>query len=382
MNNPEPIADTGLSDEVRLTPPLTPLSATLENSAGKQTGGAEGLAVYEGVRTPRLFDDPLREIDSLLSATGILDLGWRAKILVTGNDRVRWLNNMASNTIQGLPQDQGNYSFILNAQGRIQGDCYVYRRGEDFVIDTSRRQVPALLRHLQHYIIMDAVELQDVSEDWTALGLAGPKAPQILAALGVVLDPAPSPVGNARLLAASIGGVEIALVEAYHPLVPRYELWLPPAEVLTVWKAFQAAGAVPAGSEAAETLRVLEGTPIYGIDLNERDLPQETSQLRALNFTKGCYLGQEIVERIRSRGRVHRQFRQFKLDGAPVTPPFDLLSAGQTVGRITSTASLPAGRTPGNFALGFVREESLIRKAPIEYDGGVAIPLEAPPDLP
>ncbi len=378
MNNPEPIADTGPSDEAR----LTPLSAALENSAGKQGAGAEELAVYEGVRTPRLFDDPQREIDSLLSAAGILDLDWRAKILVTGNDRVRWLNGMASNTIQGLPQDQGNYNFILNAQGRIQGDCYVYRRSEDFVIDTSRGQVPALLRHLQHYIIMDAVELKDVSEGWTALGLAGPKAPQILAALGIVLDSAPPSAGNARLFSATIGGVEVALVEAHHPLIPRYELWLSRAEVMTIWKALEAVGAIPAGLEAAETLRVLEGTPLYGIDLNERDLPQETSQLRALNFTKGCYLGQEIVERIRSRGKVHRQFRQFKLDGAALPPPFDLHSDGQTVGRITSAASLPAGRAPGNFALGFVREESLIRKAPIEYDGGVAIPLEAPPDLP
>ena len=347
------------------------------------------VAVHEGVRTPRLFDDLPREIDSLLSAAGILDLGWRAKILVTGKDRVRWLNGMATNTIQALPQDQGNYNFILNAQGRIQGDCYVYRRSEDLVIDTSRSQVPALLRHLEHYIIMDAVELQDVSTEVsgepggrsTALALAGPKAPQILSALGIVLDATASPSGNARLFAASIGGVEVTVVEAYPVLVPRYELWIPPAEVLTVWKALQASGAVPAGLEAAETLRVLEGTPLYGVDLNERDLPQETNQLRALNFNKGCYLGQEIVERIRSRGKVHRQFRQFKLNGSAASPPFDLQSAGQTAGRITSVASLPAGRVPGNFALGFVREESLVRKAPIEYEGGVAIPLEAPPNL-
>ena len=90
--------------------------------------------------------------------------------------------------------------------------------------------------------------------------------------------------------------------------------------MLAVWETLQAAGATPCGLEAMEALRVLEATPLYGIDLNDRDLPQETAQTRALNFSKGCYLGQEIVERIRSRGKVNRQFRQFALHGAPAFP--------------------------------------------------------------
>ena len=104
--------------------------------------------------------------------------------------------------------------------------------------------------------------------------------------------------------------------------------------------------------------------------------------MRALNFSKGCYLGQEIVERIRSRGKVHRQFRQFALHGAPTGMlPLDLRSGDQSVGRITSTASLASAGQPEILALGFIRVEALERNQAIAYEGGVASALAAPPEI-
>ncbi len=135
--------------------------------------------------------------DSLLHSAGVSDLGWRGKILVTGGDRLRWLNGMVSNAVQSLPEGQGNYSFLLSVQGRIQGDCYVYRRAADVLLDTSIDQVPTLMRHLDHFVIMDDVELADVSRQWTALSLAGPRAPQVLATLGFA--PSTSSLENARM---------------------------------------------------------------------------------------------------------------------------------------------------------------------------------------
>jgi folate-binding protein YgfZ len=179
---------------------------------------------------------------------------------------------------------------------------------------------------------------------------------------------------------ARIGEVACTVIEAYHVSVPRYELWFAPEHVLAVWETLQAAGAMPCGLDATEALRILEATPLYGVDLNDHDLPQETAQVRALNFSKGCYLGQEIVERIRSRGKVNRQFRQFALQGArPETLPVDLRSADQPVGRITSTASLISAGVPATLALGFIRLEVLERNAEITYDGGVA--TLAPPAI-
>jgi folate-binding protein YgfZ len=353
---------------------LTPLSAAVQSQAND-------LRLFCGVRTPASFDNASKEIDALFSSAGVFDLGWRGRIFVTGGDRLRWLNGMVSNTVHGLLENQGNYSFLLNPQGRIQGDCYIYRRANDLILDTSRDQIPALLRHLNHYIIMDAVELTDVSESWTGLALAGPQAPNIARSLGLSVSSATLPDESLRLTPARIGEVEILLIEPYQVLVPRYEIWFHPGNVLAVWQALKGAGASSVGLEAMETLRVLEGIPLYGVDLNDRDLPQETSQTRALNFSKGCYLGQEIVERIRSRGKVHRQFRQFTLEGPVPQLPFDLRSGEQVVGRITSAASVSSIYLSGSFGLGFAREESLARKSGVEYDGGIATPLEALPHI-
>jgi folate-binding protein YgfZ len=353
----------------------TPLSAAL--------GPGATLVPHCGALTTQVFDGLPVELDSLLHSAGVSDLGWRGKILVTGSDRLRWLNGMVSNAVQSLPEDEGNYSFLLSVQGRIQGDCYVYRRAGDLLLDTSIDQVPALMAHLDHFVVMDDVELADVSQQWTGLSLAGPLAPQVLATLGFASSApklAKDGQQNAKTASARIGEVPCTIIEA-HPLsVPRYELWFPPEHVLAVWETLQAAGATPCGLAAMEALRVYEATPLYGIDLNERDLPQETAQTRALNFNKGCYLGQEIVERIRSRGKVNRQFRQFELSRAvPDTLPLDLRSKDQSVGRITSTASLASAGLPQVLALGFIRLEVVERKETIAYDGGEAIALAAPP---
>jgi folate-binding protein YgfZ len=355
---------------VSASPVSTCLTAALEQQG----------VLHCGALTPRVFDGLPGEMDSLLHSAGVSDLGWRGKILITGSDRLRWLNGMVSNTVQSLPEGQGNYSFLLSVQGRIQGDCYVYRRSADLLLDTSCDQVAALMRHLDHFIIMDDVELADVSQQWTALSLAGPAAPRVLATLGFA--PPASGLENASMSSARIGEVACTIIEAYHVTVPRYELWFAPEHVLAVWETLQAAGAHPCGREAMEALRVLEATPLYGIDLNDRDLPQETGQTRALSFSKGCYLGQEIVERIRSRGKVNRQFRQFALGGTlPPQLPADLRSGEQSVGRITSTASLSSAGLPQVLALGFIRVEVVERNAEITYDGGVATALAAPPEV-
>jgi folate-binding protein YgfZ len=381
MNQPQPnpVADPLTSPGAVQDPGSKPLDTVLFAALRPQQALLEP-ALHCGTWTPRVFDGLAGEMASLLHSAGVSDLGWRSKILVTGSDRLRWLNGMVSNTVQSLPEGEGNYSFLLSVQGRIQGDCYVYRRSGDLLLDTGFDQTPALMHHLDHFIIMDDVELTDVSQQWTALSLAGPGAVRILATLG--FSPATPGVENARMSTARIGEVPCTIIEAYHVAIPRYELWFAPEHVLAVWETLQAAGATPCGLEAMETLRVLEATPLYGIDLNDRDLPQETAQARALNFSKGCYLGQEIVERIRSRGKVNRQFRQFALHGHQPQLPMELRSGEQSVGRITSTASLSSAGLPQMLALGFIRIEAVERNAEITYDGGVATALAAPPVIP
>jgi len=123
-----------------------------------------------------------------------------------------------------------------------------------------------------------------------------------------------------------------------------------------MWEALASAGATPVGAEVLEMWRIADGIPRYGVDIRERDLPQESGQEHALNFKKGCYIGQEIVERIRSRGGVHRRFTGFSFEGPASPPPGTKIEReGREVGEITSVAILPPGKAVG---LGYLRREA------------------------
>jgi folate-binding protein YgfZ len=159
---------------------------------------------------------------------------------------------------------------------------------------------------------------------------------------------------------------------------------MPDEQIKQVWRQLLAAGALPAGAVAVDALRVLEGTPLYGVDIGEKALVQETGQMRALNFSKGCYLGQEIVERVRSRANVHRAIRQFALHGDPAAPGMQIMAGGAVIGELTSAASinlqpdLPAALPyKGQLGLALVRVEAL--GGSLSYPGGSAELLASSP---
>ncbi len=327
-----------------------------------------------------VFSNSAQELRALLSTAGVYDRGWRALLVCTGEDRVRWLNGMVTNHVGALAQNHGCYAFVLNAQGRIQGDLNIYQRGDEFWLDTDIAQAATLTAFLEHYIIMDDVALAPLSAT-ACLGIAGPRAAAALMQLGLNADG----MEPLQMRAHTWRGNTCTLIAAHSPITPRYELWLAQDQTQSLWQALLDAGAIPCGAHAIEQLRILEGTPVYGRDITARDLPQETAQMRALHFTKGCYLGQEIVERIRSRGNVHRTFSGFMLgsgfaaEAVSSTEKAALLSENQPVGDITSAANivLPDGREEV-FALGYVRRESLDRKSELRCNGSIATPSALP----
>jgi folate-binding protein YgfZ len=258
---------------------------------------------------------------------------------------------------------------VLNAQGRIQGDATVFAFAGQLLLETDRAQAGRLHAHLDRFIIMDDVELSWV-EGQTTLGLAGPGAEAVLAALGL-----PTPAAGCFAVIGE-GPVQVVVDESgAHSQVPRYSLWVGEAQVLTLWQQLLDAGATAAGARAVDALRVLEGTPLYGVDISDKTLAQETGQTRALNFNKGCYLGQEIVERVRSRASVHRGLRQFALLGERAAPR---AGEGTAVGELTSIAHIEGGARHGDqLALGLVRVEAL--GGPLRYPGGTVEVLAASP---
>jgi folate-binding protein YgfZ len=360
----------------------TPLAAHLH-----QNSSLDLLTPYCGALTPRAFSSAGQELTALATSAGVYDLGYLASLKITGADRIRWLNGMVTNTVQSLEDHHSNYSFLLNAQGRILGDATIYRSPDHLLFQTDRAQIARLAAHLDHYIIMDEVELHEptlheLDASSTALGVAGPHAPKLLHNLGL-----PVPDEN-TFIRAQLNGVEITIAHSYSPLVPRFELWIPSDALPSIWSTLTSAGATPCGTTALESLRILSAIPLYGVDILERHLVQETGQARALNFNKGCYLGQEIVERIRSRATIHRILRQFSLGGGvPAIEPGQPipLNAEQAernpVGELTSLAHIELPAFTGTLALGFIRTEALERRLTIKYSGGAATPLDAPPQI-
>ena len=339
------------------------------------------LAEFHSVLTPQAFDAPAEEIAAFTKGAAAHDLGWMRRVTVRGKDRLRWLSGMVSNGVKDLPENGGAWNFVLNAQGRIQGDLTVWREGDDLELEIAADQYEKLMAHLDHFIIMDDVDLVTVDPAAeSAVGLAGKQARDVLARMGL-----PAPAEQMSWVGVEWNGIDLRIRHVFGALVDHFELWTAQSGLALLWRALSTAGATPVGTKALEAFRIAEGIPAYGIDIAERDLPQETSQMRALHFNKGCYLGQEIVERIRSRGNVHRHLRQIELLGPLPVTGTELSLDDTSAGNITSSAELPLSGGNRRFALAMVRSEAELKKQPLTYSAGSATfqakILDAPPAL-
>ncbi|MGB8011956.1 MAG: folate-binding protein [Terriglobales bacterium] len=315
-------------------------------------------AEHSGSSPVQDFGDTRAEFQALLSGCGLYDLAGRAKMAVTGGDRVRWLNGMISNNVRDLAPGHGVYAFLLNAQGHIQADLYAFQHGDSLLVDLDRSLQEKVVHLFERYIIADDVEIADVSEKFTALGVAGPESRKVLERAGIVLpELAPLEFCSPKCDCAC-GCLQCTVVRGDGSAGTSYEIWLAPDQQKSTWDALIAAGATAVGAGALELRRIHFGIPKLRADIRDRDLPQETGQLRALNFAKGCYLGQEIVERIRTRGGVHRQFTAFLVEGALPQPGAKIVADEKDVGEITSSAILPLPGGDRPVALGYVRREA------------------------
>lgn len=294
------------------------------------------------------------EFRALTSTCAAYDLASRVKIRLTGTDRTRWLNGMVTNNVRDLSVGQGVYAFLLNPQGHILGDLYAYNLGEEILVDVDHSQLDKILATFDHYIIMDDVEVTNLSDQIHSVGIAGPGSKQSLTAAGfAVADPKPL-----QIVDVEWRGQKTRVVCGEHESYPSFEIWALPDTAREVLAALIQSGAKQASREALDLYRIALGVPRYAQDIRERDLPQETEQHRALNFSKGCYVGQEIVERIRSRGNVHRKFTGFRIDGPPPVPGTKIQLQDKDVGEITTSAIIPASTGVQTVALGYIRREA------------------------
>ncbi len=333
------------------------------------------MGEYCGAETALSFGNSRAEFNALRSGCAVYDLGWRSRIVVSGKDRVRWLNGMITNNIRDLQPGRGNYSFLLTPQGHIQGDLYAYNRGDYLLLGTERWQTAGLLERLKKYIIMDKVELEDLSDRLTGIAIQGPRTAEVLAASGLAAPEVQS-MEVADFVWNDIG---LSVTRMASDRFLTYELCMSADNAPDLWDTLVSSGAAPAGMEALEMFRVAAGIPRFGQDIHERDLPQETGQDHALNFNKGCYIGQEIVERIRARGAVHRNLAGFVLEAEkPPAPGSKVLFGGKEVGEAGSILPVPSGSGERLLALGIVRREASKPGAQVQIGETPATAAELP----
>ena len=297
-----------------------------------------------------------------------IDLSGRGKIRATGEDRARLLHAMTTNHVQQLVTGQGCYAFFLSAQGRILSDVNIFCLPEYFLLDTQPETRQKVFDHLDKFIIADDVTLEDVTESLATVNLEGPESDEVLVSLNAPIPASPwgiEPWGNRWIAQVNSTGSE------------GFSIFTPTDEKSDLIAQLESAGAVEADAESADVVRLEHGKPRYGLDITEAHIPQETQQMHALHFSKGCYLGQEIVERVRSRGHVNKMLAALEIEGEeePVTGT-KVQSAGKDVGEITSAAFSPSqGKV---VALAIVRVDALAAKE-LTVNGAVAAPRQSLP---
>jgi tRNA-modifying protein YgfZ len=266
-------------------------SYEVHNSRFRQSVVLAMSAGYEGLRTKAAW----------------IDLSGRGKIRVTGEDRARLLHAMCSQNIEAMVPGDGVYTFFLNAQGRILADANIFCFENHFLLDTEPETEHKVFEHLDRYIIADDVVLTDETETTATMAVEGPEAPRELQDLcmpdGVLLPiPDGSTVPWGRSLIANVNSTGAPGYFIFLPVAAKDELLAELSEL------------PQADADEARVFRIENGKPRYGEEITDRNLVQETGQLRGVHFHKGCYLGQEIVERVRSRAQIHRVLRRLELE--------------------------------------------------------------------
>ncbi len=318
--------------------------------------GGKSLTEYHGAMLPEYYSDSTAEHHGVRKAAGLFDFSFRAKFSVTGNDRVRFLHGMVSNDVKGLVPGKGAYATLLDVRGRILADLRIYCLEDRFLVDTDTDLLEKVLGTLNHYNIGGRVPLE--RQNLAALSLQGPEASTILSDVLQISLPGAEEFSH---VSAGLGDDSLRVARTTSTGEEGFEIWVVPDRLEHLWEVLldrgRGRGLLPCGTRALESLRIEAGIPQYGSDLGEDTLPLEAGLFNALSFTKGCYIGQEIVERARSRGHVNWKLVGLLIEAAQAPAPGEkLLRAGGEIGEITSACFSPTlGRT---IALAYVRKEA------------------------
>jgi len=314
-----------------------------------------------GAQAVEDYGDVAAEYEALRGAAGVLDLSFRSRLVLTGNDRVRLLNGQVTNNIKDLPTGSGCYAALITNKGRMQSDANIYILPNEILLDFESGLGAAIAQRLEGYIIADDVQVVDAAPHYGLLSVQGPRAWKVVEKLALGFNRPQQPFGWSSIHDGTLG-------EVYCMRQPRlgtkcYDLFAPTNALGAVADKLVASaqelGGRACGWRALETARIEAGIPRFGAEMDETNLPPEAGlEERAISYTKGCYIGQEVIARIRTYGQVAKALRGLRFGPELQTLPAKgdkLLFNGKEVGYVGSAVSSPTLKA--NIGLGYVRRE-------------------------
>src|ERR1035437_3832969 len=341
-----------------------------------------------GARVVRHYGDGLAEHAALGETAGVIDLSFRSRLCLVGADRVRFLHGQVTNDVKKLRAGEGCYTAITTAKGKMESDLNIFNLADGLLLDFEPGLTEKIPQRLEKFIVADDVQIVDAAPHYGLLSVQGPKAVEVIGALNLFAEFPTKPLGSVKISDATLG--EIFLVnharlagsagfqpassrdesiathrqDAGAPGIFGFDLFVPNNSLGAVADkliaAAKALGGRACGGQAFETARIEAGIPRYGADMDETNIPLECGiESRAVTYNKGCYIGQEVINRIHSVGHVTRELRGLRLaDDLKTLPPRGdkLFHAGKEVGYITSAVKSPT--LNANIALGYVRRET------------------------
>ena len=322
---------------------------------GAQFAGVQGCEVVAH------YGNALAEHAALRSNAAVFDLGFRSRLCLAGADRAEFLHGQVTNEVKSLVPGAGCYAALVNARGRMQSDLNIWRLQDELLLDFEPGMAALVTARLEKFIIASDVQVLDASPHFGHLSVQGPRAEQVVAALGLLLEVPAQLFSSAAQSDATLG-------QLYVMNLPRtgttgFDLFAPHASIAAIADKLIAAargvGGCAAGWQALEWARVEAGLPRFGADMDETTLPPEAGlESRAISYTKGCYVGQEVIARIRTYGQVARRLCGLRLaDDLAALPARGekLFKDGKEAGFITTAIASPALKA--NVAFGYVRRE-------------------------
>jgi len=324
--------------------------------------GAAGARFLDlnGMEGVRDYGDPAAEYTALRESAGILDLSFRGRLCVLGADRRTFLNGQVTNNVKELKTGEGCYAALLNARGKMQSDLNIYCLENEWLLDFEPGLSAAVRARLEKHIIAEDAQVADAAPLYGLLSAQGPRAAAVLQ--GLSWPGPPQNFGAARFEDAALG--EVYAAHQARIGTAGFDLFIPaealPAAAEKVLTVARAAGGRLCGWAALETARIEAGLPRFGADMDGTNLPPEAGlDSRAVSYSKGCYIGQEVMARLRTYGRVAKALRGLRLpEDLPALPNRGdkLFLGAKEAGYITSATASPALRA--NIALGYVRREA------------------------